>query len=163
MYEIPYVSVKYSPVFITQIMWFLKEKINICVQRDINQFMCKKFILILKFEIDLNTSFDFSNKRKQIWVAILRDQPEVGIEALIVRTARKGMHFFWFFLLFWESFNCYNFGTTGPIKVRFSAKYTSPTEEDFNQIEHWKCHMYNFRLIPRNRITYFHTKRRNHP
>ncbi len=40
---------------------------------------------------------------------------------------------FFCFLLFWESFNSYNFGTTGPIQVRFSAKCTSPNE-DFNQI-----------------------------
>ncbi len=54
------------------------------------------------------------------------------------------------FLLFWESFNCFNFGTTGPIQVRFSAKCIPPNE-DFNQIENWKCHMFNFRLIPLDR------------
>ncbi len=30
------------------------------------------------------------------------------------------------FLLFWESFNHFNFGTTGPIQVGFSAQCTSP-------------------------------------
>ncbi len=64
----------------------------------------------------------------------------------------KGMHFFCF-LLFWESFNCCNFGTPGPIQVGFSAKCTSP-DEDFNQIENWKCDMFDFHLIPLDRITY---------
>ena len=66
------------------------------------------------------------------------------------------MHFFCF-LLFWESFNCYNFGTTGPIQVGFSAKCTSP-DEDFSQIENWKCHMFNFWLIPLDRITLCRSK-----
>ncbi len=48
-------------------------------------------------------------------------------------TARK-RNAFVLFSLFWESFNCYNFGTTGPIQVGFSGKCTSPNE-DFNQIE----------------------------
>ncbi len=73
--------------------------------------------------------------------------------ASIVRySQKKGMHFFCF-LLFWESFNCYNFGTTGPIQVGFSAKCTSPNEH-FNQIENWKCHMFDFRRIPQDRITF---------
>ena len=73
--------------------------------------------------------------------------------ALIVRySQKKGMHFFCF-LLFWESFNCYNFGTTGPIWVGFSAKCTSPNE-DFNQMENWTCHMFDFQLILLDRIIY---------
>ncbi len=67
-------------------------------------------------------------------------------------TARKRNEFLWF-SAFWESFNCYNFGTTGLIQMGFSAKFTSPNE-DFNQIENWKCHMLDFRLIPLDRITY---------
>ena len=51
-------------------------------------------------------------------------------------------------LLFWESFNCYNFGTTGPIQMGFSAKCTSP-----NQIENWKCHLCDFWLISLYHIT----------
>ena len=46
----------------------------------------------------------------------------------------------------------HNFGTTGLIKVEFSAKCTSPNMQ-FNQIENWKCHMFNFRLISLDRIT----------
>ncbi len=33
-----------------------------------------------------------------------------------------------------------------------SAKCTSPNE-NFNQIENWKCHMFDFRLVPLDRIT----------
>ncbi len=64
------------------------------------------------------------------------------------------MHFFCF-LLFWESFNCCNFGTTGPVQVGFSTKCTTPNE-DFNQIENWKCHMFDFGLIPLDCTTYRH-------
>ncbi len=67
---------------------------------------------------------------------------------------QKVMHFFCVLLL-WESFNFYNFGTTGrtgPIHVGFSAKCTSPND-DFNQIENWKCAKVNFRLIPLDHIT----------
>ena len=60
----------------------------------------------------------------------------------------KRMHFFCF-QLFWEYFTCYNFGTTGPIQVGFSAKRTSPNK-DFKQIENWK--MAHVRL-PTDRIT----------
>ena len=45
----------------------------------------------------------------------------------------RGLHFFCF-LLFSESFNCCNFGTTCPIEEGFSAKCTSPNEE-FNQLK----------------------------
>ncbi len=48
----------------------------------------------------------------------------------------KGMYFFCF-LLFWEPFNCYNFGTIGPIHLGFLAKCKSPNEH-FNQIENMK-------------------------
>ena len=44
--------------------------------------------------------------------------------AMIMICSRKGMCFC--ILLFWESFNWYNFGTTGSIQVGFSAKCTSP-------------------------------------
>ena len=71
--------------------------------------------------------------------------------ALIVRYSQKKQCIF--FPLFRESFNCFNFGTTGLIQVGFSAKCTSPNEY-FNQIEIWKCHMFDFRLIPLDRITY---------
>ncbi len=47
----------------------------------------------------------------------------------------------------------YIFGTTGPIQVGVSAKCTCPNE-DFNQIENWKCDMFDFRLIPLDHITY---------
>ncbi len=75
--------------------------------------------------------------------------------ALIVEYSQKRNVVLLFFQLFWESFNYYNFGTTGPIQVRFSAKCTSPNE-DFNQIENWKCQMFDFRLIPLDRLTYIY-------
>ncbi len=61
---------------------------------------------------------------------------------------------FFCFLLFWESFNFYKFGTTGPIQGEggFSAKCTCPNE-NFNKIENWKCHVW-LRLIPLDSITY---------
>ncbi len=59
--------------------------------------------------------------------------------------------------MLWESFNCCNFGTTGPIQVGFSAKCTSHNE-DFNQIENWKCHVCDFRLIPLDHITFIYLK-----
>ncbi len=67
-----------------------------------------------------------------ICVTIQRDQSEVGSIDCEIQP-EKGMHLFCF-LLFWESFNCYNFGTTGLIQAGFSAKCTSPNE-DFNQME----------------------------
>ena len=51
----------------------------------------------------------------------------------------------------------HNFGTTGPttgpIQVGFSAKCTS-LNVHFSQIENWNCHMFNFRLISLNCITF---------
>ncbi len=62
-----------------------------------------------------------------ICVANLQDQSEVGsIDGEI--QPEKGMHFFCF-LLFWKSFNCYNFGTTGPTQVGVSAKCISSNED----------------------------------
>ena len=74
------------------------------------------------------------------WCCITADQPmntqaqlyvlrSSGISwklgALIVRYSQKKMHFFCF-KLFWDSFNCYNFGTTGPIQFGvFSNTYLS--------------------------------------
>ncbi len=82
---------------------------------------------------------------------VLRSAGSVGSrEHSLCIQPGKGMHFC--FLLCWESFNCYNFGTTGPIQVSFSERCTSPNE-DFNQIENWKCRMFDFRLIPLDRIT----------
>ena len=67
-------------------------------------------------------------------------------------TARKRNAFLLFSIVL-RIFQSFNFGTTGPIQVGFSAKCTSPNE-DINQIENWKCHIFNFRLIPLDRITY---------
>ena len=72
--------------------------------------------------------------------------------ALIVRYSQKKEIYFFCFLLFWESSNCYNFVTTGPIQVGFSANVPL-FNEYFNQIENWKCHMFDFRLISLDRIT----------
>ncbi len=68
-------------------------------------------------------------------------------------TARKRNALLYCLLLFWESFNCYNFGKNGPIQAGFAAKCSSPNE-DFNQVENWKCYMFDFRLIPLDHITY---------
>ena len=64
------------------------------------------------------------------------------------------MNFFCFENL-WISIT-YNFGTFGPIQVGFSTKCTAPNEH-FNQTENWKCHMFKFRLISLDHITYFLT------
>ena len=45
--------------------------------------------------------------------------------------------------------------TTEPIQMGFSANCTTP-KENFNQIEHWKCHMCELRIISPDRITYRH-------
>ncbi len=76
-------------------------------------------------------------------------------EALIVRYSQKKK---WIPFVFYCSENhsiAHNFGTTGPIQVRFSAKCTSPNEH-FNEIENWKRHMLDFGLISLDRITYYH-------
>ncbi len=58
---------------------------------------------------------------------------------------------FFCFLLFENHLIAHNVGTTDLIQVEFPAKCTSPNE-DLNQIEN--CHMFDFRLIPLDRITY---------
>ena len=45
------------------------------------------------------------------------------------------------------------FSTVLRIQVGFPAKCT-PSNEHLNQIENWKCHMFDFRLISLDRITY---------
>ncbi len=50
---------------------------------------------------------------------------------LILRYSQKKEYIFLCFLLFWESVNYYNFGSTGQIQVGFSVKCTS-LNEDFN-------------------------------
>ncbi len=66
----------------------------------------------------------------------------------IVRYSQKEelMNFVFVFYCFENSSIAHNFGNTGPIQVGFSAKCTSP-KEHFNQIENWKCHMFDFRQI----------------
>ena len=51
----------------------------------------------------------------------------------------------------------HNLGTTEPIQVGFSSKCTSPNDY-FNQIEYWKCDMFDFRLIPPDHITHLSNK-----
>ncbi len=46
-----------------------------------------------------------------------------------------------------------NFGTTSPIQMGVSEKCTYQNEH-FNQIENWKCHLFDFRLISLDCITY---------
>ncbi len=72
--------------------------------------------------------------------------------ALIVRYSQKKECVSFVFYCF-ENPSIANFGTTGLIQVGFSAKCTSPNE-NFNQVENWKCHMFDFRLIPLDRIIY---------
>ncbi len=67
----------------------------------------------------------------------------------------KGIDFF----CFGNHSVVHNFGTTGPIHVGFSAICTSPNEH-FNQIENWKCDMFDFRLISLDCITYVIINRR---
>ncbi len=71
--------------------------------------------------------------------------------ALIVRHSQKKLKSFVFYCSENPSI-AHSFGTTGPIQVGFSAKCTSPNEH-FNQIENWKCHMFDFRLISLDHIT----------
>ena len=66
----------------------------------------------------------------------------------------KKLHFLFSILLFWESFNTVailwnHWSVSGGVL----AKCTSPNE-NFNQIENWKCNMFDFRLIFLDRITY---------
>ncbi len=81
----------------------------------------------------------------------------------LVESVRSWQHWLWdmarkrndFLLLFWESFNCsllWNHWNTGGV---FRLMYSS--HEHFNQIENWKCHMFNFRLIALDHITYWST------
>ncbi len=73
--------------------------------------------------------------------------------ALIVRYSQKKE---WISIVFYYPSIPHNLWNTGPIHVGFSAKCTS-LNQDFNQIENWKCHMFDFRPIPLDRITYFKT------
>ncbi len=69
--------------------------------------------------------------------------------ALIMRYSQKKVcisFFFSFVLRILQLLTNKLWGTTGPIQEAVSAKYTSQNEH-FNQIENWKCHMLNFRLI----------------
>ena len=71
---------------------------------------------------------------------------------LIVRIARKKNGFLLF--CYFENLSiAHNFGTTDLILIGFSAKCIS-SNGLFNQIENWKWHMFHFRLIPQDYITY---------
>ncbi len=62
----------------------------------------------------------------------------------------------WISFVFYCSENpsiAHNFEITGPIQVGVSEMYTSPNEH-VNQIENWKCHMFEFKMISLDRITY---------
>ena len=90
-----------------------------------------------------------------IWISCIYVLWSSGISrtsgALIVRYSQKKK---WISFVFYCSENpslAHNFGTTG--EVGFSAKCTS-SNEHFNQKENWKCHMFVFRLISLDRITY---------
>ncbi len=73
----------------------------------------------------------------------------------------KEMYFFCF-LLFWESFNCCNFGNTGPIQVAFSTKCTSPNEDFWSNR---KLKMSYIRLLtnsPRSHHTFWNPVKPSH-
>ena len=67
-------------------------------------------------------------------------------EGLIVRCSQKKEQISFVFYRSENPSIAHNFGITGPIQVGVSAKCTSPNKH-FNQIENWKCHMFDFRLI----------------
>ncbi len=48
----------------------------------------------------------------------------------------------------------FRYSPTKECIVRFRWGFQQNVPEDFNQIEIWKCHMFDFRLIPLDRITY---------
>ena len=54
--------------------------------------------------------------------------------------------------MFWEFFNCYKFRTTGLIQVRFHQNVPLVMRTSIR--ENWKCHMFDFRLIPLYHTTY---------
>ena len=76
-----------------------------------------------------------------------RISPKSG--ALIARYSQKKE---WISFILYCFENPSNFETTGLMQVEFPTK-TSPNEHS-NQIENWKCHIFNFRLISLDRITY---------
>ncbi len=95
----------------------------------------------------------------------LRDQTWCHFKYMCYDLVRSREHWLWdiarkrnkFLVIFYCSENPSiahnNFGTAGPIQVEFQQKWTSPNEH-FNQIENWKCHMFNIRLTSLHRITY---------
>ena len=87
-------------------------------------------------------------KKHFICVAIYRNQSRT----LIVIYSQKKDWISFVFYCFENPSTARNFETTEPILVGFSGKCTSPNGH-FNQIENWKCHMFNFRLIPLDRIS----------
>ncbi len=81
------------------------------------------------------------------------------IISVVINVCRKRNEFFVFYW-FENTSTAHNFVTTDSILVttdsilvEFSAKCTSPKNEHFQQIETWKCHMLDFRLISLDRIT----------
>ena len=73
--------------------------------------------------------------------------------ALIVRYSQKKERIAVVFYCSENPSIVHNFGNTDPIQVGFSTKCTSPNEH-FNQIENCNRHMFDFRLIPLDSITF---------
>ncbi len=72
---------------------------------------------------------------------------------LIVRYSQKKEWISFVFYCFENLCYCYNFTTTAQIQMGFSSKCTSPNE-DFNHTENRKFLMFDFRLIPLDRVTF---------
>ena len=89
------------------------------------------------------------------WVTYVLPSSRISLKsgALILRYSQKKEWISFIFYCFENPLIAHDFGTTDPIQVGFSAKCTSPNEH-FNQIENWKCHIFDFRLISLDHITY---------
>ena len=84
----------------------------------------------------------FSFKNCQIMCYDLRDLSGT----LIMRYSQKKEWISVVFYCFANPSIAHNLGTTGPIQEDLTAKWTAPSDH-FNEIQNWKCHMFNFRLI----------------
>ena len=99
----------------------------------------------------------FWGSRTQVgssWVYVLRSSRITRKSgALIVRYNQKKEWISLVFYCFENPSIARNFGTTGPIWTKFSAKCTR-TNGHFNQIGNWKVTIFDIRLISLDRITF---------
>ena len=108
--------------------------------------------LLITLLISINCSIPGVSKKEKKKYVLRSSRISLKSGALIVRYSQKEGHIS-FVSYCSDNLSIYNFGTTGLIQVRFSAKCNSPNE-NFNEIENWKCHMFDFWLIPLDCITY---------